>query len=178
MLTSTCTVASDTHVSLSDYQRELIHQRCLGGYRTPDGSIEFCDCECHRENPMSKEDLAWRRLPVLQPPPTPEPEPAAKATKKTAKGAATGSCEHCGAPTGGRFAPGHDAKLKSELTRAAANLDTEACAELILRDWLRLVKPGAIREYVARAAGGIAATRGYTLVEERNAARRGRYGDS
>jgi hypothetical protein len=44
-----------------------------------------------------------------------------------------GRCEHCGEPTkGGRFIPGHDAKLKGELVREGT---IEAWAEQIIRNW-------------------------------------------
>lgn len=49
-----------------------------------------------------------------------------------------GRCEHCGeATSGGLFQPGHDAKLKGILIRAAEAGDQEALAELIYRGkWL------------------------------------------
>lgn len=49
---------------------------------------------------------------------------------------ATGNCECCGEPTrGGRFLPGHDARLKSRLRKASAEGDVEATSELELRGW-------------------------------------------
>lgn len=50
----------------------------------------------------------------------------------------SGACEHCGLPTkGGRFTPGHDAKLKGDLGRAAQDTDPKvripALAESALR---------------------------------------------
>lgn len=49
---------------------------------------------------------------------------------------AVGSCECCGAATrGGRFLPGHDAKMKSRLREAAKKGDVEASAELEQRGW-------------------------------------------
>lgn len=48
----------------------------------------------------------------------------------------TGQCECCGEPTrGGRFLPGHDARLKSRLRKAAKGGDQEAAAELETRGW-------------------------------------------
>lgn len=45
-----------------------------------------------------------------------------------------GRCHHCGQPTkGGRFIPGHDAKLKGELIREGGN---EAAAERAIRGWV------------------------------------------
>jgi hypothetical protein len=47
--------------------------------------------------------------------------------------AGSGFCEHCGEPTkGGRFIPGHDAKLKGGLIREAT---IEAAAERVIRGW-------------------------------------------
>lgn len=58
----------------------------------------------------------------------------------------TGTCEHCGEPTkGGKFAIGHDAKLKSILAGEALGmggtsinwkLQADALAELMLRGWI------------------------------------------
>ena len=85
-----------------------------------------------------------------------------------------GRCEHCGEPCRGRFVVGHDAKLKSELTRAARAGDSDAVAELIVRDWWRLVKEGSVPEGVVeqgrfKAQGAC----GRALVAERNAIRAG-----
>lgn len=66
-----------------------------------------------------------------------------------------GRCEHCGQLTaGGRFAPGHDAKLKSELTAAARadDPDAEALAELYVRKW---PAPGDIHDDIADLARAI-----------------------
>lgn len=47
-----------------------------------------------------------------------------------------GRCQHCGEPTrGGIFLPGHDAKLKGELKRAAAAGGVPAAVEVIVRGW-------------------------------------------
>lgn len=49
---------------------------------------------------------------------------------------ATGACECCGEPTrGGRFLPGHDARLKSRLRKAARDGDPQAAGELEQRGW-------------------------------------------
>lgn len=58
-----------------------------------------------------------------------------KRAKKADNAGKTGKCEHCGAPTGGRFAVGHDAKLKGELLKAARDGDAEAAAEMVYRTW-------------------------------------------
>lgn len=47
-----------------------------------------------------------------------------------------GACECCGESTrGGRFLPGHDAKMKSRLRAAAKEGDQQAVAELERRGW-------------------------------------------
>jgi hypothetical protein len=55
-----------------------------------------------------------------------------------------GVCQHCGVKTaGGKFAPGHDANLKSELIATYSNHEasdtvrTDALAEAVARGWLR-----------------------------------------
>lgn len=63
-----------------------------------------------------------------------------------------GRCEHCGAETKSRFAPGHDAKLKSVLLRLGREGDPEAAAELVLRNWIETfdtLRLDEITEYVA-----------------------------
>jgi hypothetical protein len=57
------------------------------------------------------------------------------ARKPRARKAGSGICEHCGQPTkGGRFIPGHDAKLKAILERDTSD---EAMAERVLRGWIK-----------------------------------------
>lgn len=49
----------------------------------------------------------------------------------------SGQCECCGAPTkGGRFAPGHDARLKSRLRKASDTGDKAAYKQLVERGWV------------------------------------------
>jgi hypothetical protein len=49
----------------------------------------------------------------------------------------TGSCECCGEPTrGGRFLPGHDAKLASALKGRVVSGDSKAFEEMKRRNWL------------------------------------------
>lgn len=50
----------------------------------------------------------------------------------------TGSCECCGEPTrGGRFLPGHDARLASALKKRVESGDADAYAEMKRRNWLK-----------------------------------------
>lgn len=56
-----------------------------------------------------------------------------RASARASRRAGGGHCHHCGEATkGGRFIPGHDAKLKGDLIREAT---TEAEAERIIRRW-------------------------------------------
>jgi hypothetical protein len=55
-----------------------------------------------------------------------------------------GVCQHCGGKTtGGKFQPGHDAQLKSDLTKTYSNAEAsdtvraDALAEAVARGWLR-----------------------------------------
>jgi len=73
--------------------------------------------------------------------------------RKAKAGASTtgNRCEHCGEPTkGGRFIPGHDAKLKGDLIREATD---EATAERVVRGWLSSGwddKAGKVAKLVAK----------------------------
>jgi hypothetical protein len=62
------------------------------------------------------------------------PPPSQRAPRtRIARATGPGRCEHCGGETkGGRFIPGHDAKLKGDLVREATE---EATAERIARGW-------------------------------------------
>ena len=57
----------------------------------------------------------------------------------------TGKCECCGEPTkGGRFLPGHDARLASRLVQQALGGDAAALEELRTRNWTKKI-PAAQR---------------------------------
>lgn len=58
-----------------------------------------------------------------------------KRKKRSRKKGGNGKCEHCGDPTGGKFAVGHDAKLKGELLSGYRDGDAEAGVEMVLRGW-------------------------------------------
>ncbi len=63
--------------------------------------------------------------------------------------ARSGKCECCGEPTkGGRFLPGHDAKLASQLKAKVQCGDDEAYAEMERRGWLNKL-PGSLRRQEA-----------------------------
>jgi hypothetical protein len=65
--------------------------------------------------------------------------------KKAPPRSTSGKCECCGEPTrGGRFLPGHDAKLASALKKRVESGDMEAYAEMKRRNWLSKL-PVALR---------------------------------
>jgi hypothetical protein len=60
----------------------------------------------------------------------------------------TGECECCGEPTrGGRFLPGHDAKLVSTLLERIRSGDDAAYAEMERRNWIKKI-PAKLRKAV------------------------------
>lgn len=62
-------------------------------------------------------------------------EPADRAMSPVSR-PSSGQCECCGAATkGGKFAPGHDARLKSKLRKASKDGDKAAYKELVERGW-------------------------------------------
>lgn len=147
MITPDCELAGRVDVALGEAARERLHRRCPGAYRTPAGGAHECGCACHRESV----DLAAAtkgRLPIVDPPPADRPETVDKGRKRAAGTPPRGRCECCGEPCRARFLPGHDAKLKSRLTRDAAAGDVEASAELWVRGWMRLVHGRIPREVV------------------------------
>lgn len=74
-------------------------------------------------------------------------------TAKQQRRATGNSCEcGCGGTTGGgRFLPGHDAKLKSQLVKAALSGDSNATADLERRGWTKFLEKA--REKANRPKG-------------------------
>lgn len=143
------------------------HDLCLGAVRTPSG-VHLCRCDCHAgQKPActhcrSIEDVdeadrscnnkeacqdtqrqrtlrstTWQMIQECKTQPKGAAMPKKEPTPRTKK---AGVCQWCGGITkGGIFHPGHDAKLKSELLKLAAEragrTSVEACAELIARSW-------------------------------------------
>lgn len=167
-----CQKADSTAIAIPDGAREHLHAMCPGAYITPGGEVRRCGCECHPAiTDTALAALALEKvLPVVEEPPAADAPEAAPRGRKKARKRAPGRCEHCGAPTGGRFAVGHDAKLKSELAAAASGGDAEAVAELILRDWWRLTKV-PIPPATVQLGSRLAENEGYKLVERRNRSR-------
>jgi hypothetical protein len=90
--------------------------------------------ECH-----SKDYMKQRALPLDQLVKAAATRPGR--SRAAGPRATIGRCEHCGEPTrGGRFLPGHDAKLKGELIREAT---PEADAEREIRGWGPALLPGS-----------------------------------
>lgn len=77
-----------------------------------------------------------------------------RARRSATPRASVGECECCGEVTrGGRFLPGHDAKMASELVaRIRNNGDAEAYAEMVRRGWEKKV-PAALRSEMATREG-------------------------
>lgn len=158
MRTHDCHAATNPRVAIREELQGALHARCPGAYLTPEGAVKRCDCSCHGPSGISAGALEATKhvtLDVLTPHDREaEPDPIRpKEGSKEASRTPQRRCEHCGAPCRGRFAVGHDAKLKSELARAArsgrpSGVAVDAWVELLLRDWARLVTgvPAGVRE--------------------------------
>lgn len=92
----------------------------------------------------------------------------------------TGRCEHCGEPTkGGRFVPGHDAKLKGILLGLATAENTpldqaeDAVVELMMRDWVSANAKKKIPAMLIDQAEKLHNNRGVTWLAKRVADRIG-----
>lgn len=122
-----------------------------------------CDemVEMRRETSTLRKELRMPRRSANANDAATEQEPKAARVKE-------GTCEHCGTPTkGGKFAPGHDAILKGQLTKvyldreAADRERVDALAEAIVRAWLRYPaghdNPGLIKGIKAEDTGAKAA---------------------
>lgn len=168
MKTRRCQTAE--HVA--EAARAGIHAGCPGAFRDPQGGLHPCTCECHGAG-VDLEDVGKGRLPVQGVDPGDGAESARQDRKKAEK-RPTGACECCGAPCRGRFLPGHDAKLKSLLTKLAVAGSVEAWAELVVRDWARLVKNPNVSSRT-KAMGEVWAQAGQELVDARVESRASRH---
>jgi hypothetical protein len=82
---------------------------------------------------------------------------AAKPRARGPRQPGAGACEHCGEPTkGGRFVPGHDAKLKGELLREGT---PGAEAERILRGWSHEAPSSAAASKLVKQGDGFLRSR-------------------
>lgn len=157
------------------------HQHCPGATRNGNGLVLTCPCgcrelfcrECKNTNADEIDPARWRcrdwslcetRRPQ---PPTPAKKWEKRMTEKKADQPKP-RCEcGCGSETkGGKFRPGHDAKLKSELSRTYTQSDDRAAialakAEAYARGWYKGVAglngevevPEAVAELVERYGG-------------------------
>lgn len=140
MRSQPCHLASHEGVAMTLDGRAVLHAKCPGLCVYIDKTVE-CDCECHidqgsklRKAVAAKQSEA--PLPVAVAVSAVEPEPARKDTRGPSR-RGNGRCEcGCGRTTGGRFAPGHDAKLKSQLKTGAMAGSFKDFAELLLRGWV------------------------------------------
>lgn len=96
-------------------------------------NIETYDVATHR---CADNDACTRRI---RPESQAVKEQIAAARAANSRTRPSRDCEcGCGGTTrGGRFQPGHDAKLKSDLLRRAADGDTNAGEELRTRGWVK-----------------------------------------
>jgi hypothetical protein len=141
MRSHNCSLAANDAISLGDAARACMHSQCRGVLRLTTGALTACDCGCHDSDERTLEERipADGVLQVVEPLTPVKPKTVPEGRKKGRKTRTKGKCVHCGAPTGGQFAPGHDAKLKKELNTAAQGGDGAAYAEILIRNWGHIV---------------------------------------
>jgi hypothetical protein len=171
ILSQLCHTADHPAVAITKATQDGFHRMCPGLCIESVGKVEKCECECHGEieydpaEALHAEVLLPRAVSV-----SPGGGLARHKDSVRTRSAPTGRCEHCGVPTGGRFAPGHDAKLKSTLVAGARQGNFKDVAELVLRGW---PIPEGIDVSVESRGEAFAQQYGYDLVDRRNAARQG-----
>lgn len=173
MKTPTCGVASNERIAMADEARARLHSQCGRALVEEEtGKVLACTCACHEQQAGSTLQNT-EALPVVSSAVS-EPPPQAARLDRPAPARAPGggsTCEcGCGTGTGGKFAPGHDAKLKSRLVIAARAGDDLAYAELVLRNWAHLAS--RVPADVIKSGTAWAAEEGYGLVVDRVEARR------
>jgi hypothetical protein len=145
---------SEAHAATPETAPEY-HRRCTGAWPRPDGALVTCPCPrhageyrcriCRHDHTNPDEYDPWGRQCVdhdacatrisraqASNPVAKELREATAAPRRPGR-----DCEcACGGTTrGGRFLPGHDAKLKGRLLRQAADGDQGARDELRRRGW-------------------------------------------
>lgn len=164
MKTPQCQDASDRASALGENAAALLHRRCPGAYIHADtGEVRSCDCDCGCAD-HAHDSTVDGPLPVLSDPPAADgPTDGTEATKTARKRPQTGDggrCEcGCGAGVRSRFAPGHDAKLKSTLLREARAGDSAAWLEMRIRGWSRLVPDAKLPDSGVRVSAYLAQER-------------------
>lgn len=177
ILSRPCHTATHPAVTITPEGVDKFHALCPGMCIEVPSRVVTCECECHAAGHQYDPTEAIAREVVLPPAVTVlvgEPGGAEKDHREGRVGpraAPSGRCEHCGAPTGGRFAPGHDAKLKSDLWKGAAAGSYKDYAELVLRGWVEKTKSDRLEVRVVVEGENFAQQHGYPLVERRNRAR-------
>ena len=162
-------------VALSDATRDRVHARCPGWWKDPAGNVHPCDCECHGDGAPPPTDES--ALVTLTPPPTGESTGRGTSASRKAEKRPPGArrCHCCGEPCNGRSLPGHDAKLKGILTRAAHAGDADAWAEVLVRGWDHVVSKGKVPPQVRaegrRRVGGMTAADEEAFLLRRNSDR-------
>lgn len=170
MISRDCHIATWPGVALTKTGQSAFHDTCPGVCQTDTGTIEWCDCDCHpllRPVKPPIETLPSRIPPAVS---VSAPDPVAPDQDRVVPSrAATGRCEHCGAPTGGRFAPGHDAKLKSQLWKGACGGSWKDWAELRLRGWATNKMEISLDFAILARGDDFAKRRGQDFVDQRSA---------
>lgn len=144
MKTPVCSSTEGGRIALGEEAQRRIHARCPGWWKDPAGKKHRCDCKCHGDGAPPPDDES--ALVTLEEPVRPShPRKANPASKKAGKRPPGGRrCECCGELCNGRFLPGHDAKLKGILTRAAHAGDPAAWTEILVRQWSHVVSASKV----------------------------------
>lgn len=130
-----CHLAGHTGIAMTLEGVAALHNGCPGLCVENGGKVVRCGCGCHEDQAYDKDAILAsevalpRAVAILA-----DGRERPAQNKSAPRG--TGACEHCGAQTGGRFAPGHDAKLKSILQTGAQEGNHKDWAELVLRGWV------------------------------------------
>lgn len=133
------------------------HNRCAGVYSHPGGALYACPCPRHdgenrcrlclhtfgsditgydiASRRCEDHDACSRRRTGRSRDDTPAVRMAREASRAGRRPGRDCECGCGGQTRGGRFQPGHDAKLKGSLLRRAAGGDTAATEELRRRGW-------------------------------------------
>jgi hypothetical protein len=128
-------VASSRTIALLEAARSELHGGCPGAFRTPDGAVHPCGCHCHADVNLAEASKS-AALPVLDFPPTEPARALSVAQRRPLVASQSGFCEcGCGDRCARRFLPGHDAKLKSRLSKEATAGDLSAATEIQRRGW-------------------------------------------
>jgi hypothetical protein len=173
-----CALASNQGIAMTLDGRNKLHDGCTG-LCVLDLKTETCECPCHEGASRLKRAALGAKsetpLPAGVTVSGGDPVAAAQDTTRT-RAAANGRCEHCGAATGGRFAPGHDAKLKAQLWKEALEGSYKSYAEMYIRGWHNGKDLTRLSFETETRGVDLANERGWAFVEGRNRVRQDRGG--